>query len=290
MKARKPSLPRQLFIGLLFGLLIMPPSAAQAQWTVHDPPQYVLQVKKRVEEANRWIQSYQNAVTQLTTLGGILKTTEDLVVKQQNAIATMSSIGQTVRGMYQLKNQLEAIVVSRMRAFKSIESRLRNGIFDPEADFRDLEEYLKTSIGRSSQDAMATMERLMRMDNILERMQRDLESAQQRKAWAAQKKKEALKKFDEENKKPEADKCAVCISSLNQELAECEQVIGQAESEITRLRGEIEKRFKKYNDELEERIKFGRQVQTLNDAWTNFNKMKDEIEGQLKRINRSDAE
>jgi len=108
MRTRKSSLSRQLFIGLLQGLLIMPPSVAQAQWTVHDPPQYVLQVKKRLEEANRWVQSYENAVKQLTTLGGILKTTEDLVVKQRNAIATMSSIGQTVRGIYQLKYQLEA--------------------------------------------------------------------------------------------------------------------------------------------------------------------------------------
>lgn len=290
MRTRKPSLSRQLFIGLLLGLLMMPSPVAHAQWTVHDPPQYVLQVKKRIEEANRWLQSYENAAKQLTTLGGILKTAEDLVVKQRNAIATMSSIGQTVRGMYQLKNQLEAIVVSRMRALKSIESRLRNGIFDPEADFRDFEEYLRTSIGRSSQDSVATVERLIRMDNRLKRMQDDLESAQQRKAWAVQRKIAALEKLKEEERKPESDRCASCISSLNQELAECEQVIGQAESVINQLRSEIEGRFKQYNDEMEERIKFGRQVQTLNDAWTNLNKTKDVIEGQLRKINNRDTE
>ncbi len=287
MKSRH--IRRQLLTGLL-ALLIIPPSVAQAQWTVHDPPQYVLQVKKRVEEANRWMQSYQKAVEQLTTLGGILKTTEELVTKQRNAITTMSSIGQTVRGMYQLKDQLEAIVTTRLRALKSIDDRLRNGIFDPEADLRDFDEYLRSSIGRTSQDAIATIERLMKMDNQLERLEYEKNKAKARKAWAKATQAEALKKLDEEKKKPEANRCAECISRLNQELAECEQVIGQAESEITRLTTAIEERHKKYNDELEERMKFGRQVQTLNTAWDNLNQAKDEIGKLLERINKNDTE
>jgi len=282
---RKISLLSQLTLGLLVGVLLMPPSVAKAQWTVHDPPQYVLQVKKRLEEANRWVQTYQNAVQQLTTLGGILKTTEGLMVKQRNAISTMSSIGQTVRGMYQLKDQFEAIVVSRMRAFKSIESRLRNGIFDPEADMRDFDEYLRTSIGRSSQDTIATRDRLMRMDNELKRMQDDLEVAEQRKAWAVRKKQAALKKLEEEDKKPVADKCALCISSLNQELAECEQLIAESERVISDLRCGIENRVKKYNVEMEERIKFGRQVQSMNEAWSQFNNSLDALQRALSNVN-----
>jgi len=282
---RKISLLSQLTLGLLVGVLLMPPSVAKAQWTVHDPPQYVLQVKKRLEEANRWVQTYQNAVQQLTTLGGILKTTEGLMVKQRNAISTMSSIGQTVRGMYQLKDQFEAIVVSRMRAFKSIESRLRNGIFDPEADMRDFDEYLRTSIGRSSQDTIATRDRLMRMDNELKRMQDDLEVAEQRKAWAVRKKQAALKKLEEEDKKPVADKCALCISSLNQELAECEQLIAESERVISDLRCGIENRVKKYNVEMEERIKFGRQVQSMNEAWSQFNNSLDALQRALSKVN-----
>ena len=62
-----------LALGSLVGVLIMPPSVAHAQWTVFDPAQYTLQVTKRLEEANRWIQHYTNLVQQLTTLGGVLK-------------------------------------------------------------------------------------------------------------------------------------------------------------------------------------------------------------------------
>ena len=282
---RKTSLLCQLTLGLLVGVLFMPPPVVHAQWTVYDPAQYTLQVTKKVEEANRWIQHYANLVNQLTTLGGVLKAADDLVAKQKNAITTMSNIGQTIRDSFQLKDQLEAIVVSRMRAFKSIESRLRNGIFDPEADMRDFDEYLRNSIGRSSQDTIATRERLMRMDNELKRMQDDLEVAEQRKAWAVRKKQVALKKLEEEDKKPVADKCALCISSLNQELAECEQLIAESERVISDLRCGIENRVKKYNIELEERVKFGEQVQSMNKAWSQFNNSLDQLQRALSKVN-----
>ena len=80
---RKKSLPHHLVIGLLVGIFIMPTSIVQAQWTVFDPSQYALQVTKKVEEANRWIQHYTNLVQQLTTLGGVLKAADDLVAKQK---------------------------------------------------------------------------------------------------------------------------------------------------------------------------------------------------------------
>ncbi len=279
MKARRSCLPTQFLIGLLLGVLIMPPSTAQAQWTVYDPAQYALQIKKKLEEAQRHIQTFDNLVKQLTTLKGVLDKTEELVANQRNMVTTMSNIGRTVRASYQLKDQLEAIVISRMRALKSIEGRLRNGIFDPESDFRDFEEYLRNSIGRTSQDSVATMERLMRMDNTLEQMQRDLERARARKAWAERRKATALENL----KKEETNKCAECVARINQELAECEQVIGQAESQIARLRDEIAERYKKYNIEMEERVRFGEQVQSMNKAWSRFNDSLDELQRTLRK-------
>src|SRR5215831_7120448 len=130
---KKKSLLHPFALGLLIGILLMPPQA-QAQWTVYDPAQYTLQVTKKLEEANRWIQHYTNLVQQLTTLKGVLDKAEDLVSKQKNAITTMSNIGRTVRASFQLKDQLEAIVTTRLDMIKRIDDRLRNGIFDPEAD------------------------------------------------------------------------------------------------------------------------------------------------------------
>jgi hypothetical protein len=281
---KRKSLLRQFALGLLIGVLLLPPRA-QAQWTVYDPAQYTLQVAKKVEEANRWLQHYTNLVNQLTTLGGVLKAADDLVSKQKNAITTMSNIGRTVRASFQLKDQLEAIVTTRLNMIKRIDDRLRNGIFDPEADLRDLDEYLRNSIGRSSQDLAANRERLIRMDNQLELMQRELKYKTYKKAWAEGKQKEARINLTKQEQVPEDQRCASCIASLTQELASYELLIAQLESEIEDLRCQIENRVREYNIQMEERGMFGEQVESLNDAWSQFNDSLDVLQRALSKVN-----
>lgn len=284
MKRCRPPFMRQVFIGLILGLFIMPAPIAQAQWTVYDPAQYALQWEKRIEEANRWIQTishyariYENAVQQLTTIKGVLTQAERLVFHNSVWLATMSDIGRTVRGVFLLKNQLEALVRTRIRAIKAINDRLHNGIFDPDADLRDFEEYLKDSIGRTSQDTVANLERLARMDNQLERLLYEMQTASARKAGAEAQKKQAQANLDKEMAKPESQRCASCISDLKQEISNCELLITQLDADISRLQAEIVTRTKKYNVVLEERVNFGQQVQSSNDAWNSFNKDKDEL-------------
>lgn len=281
---------RQMIIGIILGAFIVP-FPAYAQWTVHDPAQYALQLKKKIEEANRWIETvnqyarmYEKAVQQVTTLTGILKTTEDLVVKQRNMIATMSNIGQTVRGVFRLKNQLEALVVTRLRTLKAINDRLRNGIFDPQADLRDFEEYLRNSIGRNSQDTIANIERLTRMDNQLERLHYELQMARARRAGAEQQKKEAKTNLEKELSKPLEQRCASCISDLKQEVSNCDLLIAHLDSEIARLLSGIEARTKKYNVVLEEQQNFGQEVKAMDETWTGFNESKDELSKLLNEI------
>src|SRR5215813_9213400 len=282
---KKKSLLYHFALGLLVGVLIMPPSVANAQWTVYDPAQYTLQVTKKVEEANRWIQHYTNLVQQLTTLKGVLDKAEDLVSKQKNAITTMSNIGRTVRASFQLKDQLEAIVTTRLDMIKRIDDRLRNGIFDPEADLRDLDEYLKNSIGRSSQDLIANRERLVKMDNQLELWQRELSLKEQKKSWAEGKQKTTEELLHTEDQKPDAQKCSSCIASLKDELANYEILIGQLEVEILDLRCQIENRVKQYNIQMQERVRFGEQVQSMNEGWSQFNNSLDALQRALSKVN-----
>ena len=284
MRRLRPTCMRQMLIGLILGLFIMPAPVAQAQWTVYDPAQYTLQWEKRIEEANRWIQTinhyariYENAVQQWTTLMGVLTQAEKLVFHNSVWLATMSNIGRSVRGVFLLKNQLEALIRTRIRAIKAINDRLRNGIFDPDADLRDFEEYLKDSIGRTSQDTVANLERLARTDNQLERLLYEMQTASARKAGAETQKKQAQANLDRELAKPESQRCASCISDLKQEISNCELLITQLDAEISRLQAEIVTRTKKYNVVLEERVNFGQQVQSSNEAWTSFNKDKDEL-------------
>jgi chromosome segregation ATPase len=281
---RKKSLLHQLTLGGLISILLMP-SQAQAQWTVFDPSQYALQVSKKVEEANRWLQHYTNLVQQLTTLKGVLEKTDELLSKQKNAITAMSDIGRTVRGAYQLKNQVEAIVTTRLKWLKSIDDRLRNGIFDPDADMRDFDEYLRESIGRTSQDTIANRERLARMDNQLEKWQLELKKARRARAEAEAKKEAAEDLRKKELAKPEPERCAQCIAELNQEMATYDILITQLKAEIADLECAIENRVKQYNIQMQERVRFGEQVQSMNEAWSRFNNSLDELQRALSKVN-----
>jgi DNA repair exonuclease SbcCD ATPase subunit len=291
LSAMRSLLTRQLLIGLILGILVLPAPVARAQWTVYDPAQYALQWEKRIEEANRWVETinhyariYENAVEQLTTLTGVLKQAEKLVFHNSVWLATMSDIGRSVRGVFLLKNQLEALVRTRIRAIEAINQRLKNGIFDPDADLRDFEEYLKNSIGRTSQDTVANLERLARMDNQLERWYHDLQIARARRAGTEAQKKKAQENLEKELAKPSNAMCASCISDLKQEISNCDLLIAELDREISRLTTEIEARAKKYNVVLEERSNFGQQVNSTNEAWSDFNKDKDELTKLLDEI------
>jgi chromosome segregation ATPase len=261
----------------------MPPSTAQAQWTVFDPSQYALQVKKGIEEAQRYVKTFDNAVKQLTTLKGVLAQAEDLVAKNRNAITTMSNIGRTVRASLQLKDQVEAIVTTRLTMLTSIDGRLRRGIFDPEADLRDFEDYLRTSIGRSSEDSLANLERLQRMDNTLERMTYDLKNTEAALAGAEKKKADLTAQLAEIYRQPESERCASCIASLIEQIASCDLLIAQYPTKIEELRGKIEERKKKYQVLMDERIKFAQQVDETNRAWSEFNDALGEIQRALEK-------
>ena len=282
---RRKSPLYHLTIGLLIGVLIAPAQPARAQWTVFDPSQYALQIKKRIEEAERYVKMFDNAVKRLTTLKGVLTQAEELVAKQRNAITTMSNIGRTVRASYELKDQLESLITTRLQMLRSIDNRLRKGIFDPEADMRDLDEYLRTSVGRTSQDTLANRERLSRMDNELASWELELKKANKGLADAQGDRQKAKAQFDEERAKPESERCAPCIASLIEKMSNCDLLIAHYTGKIADLRCQIENRVKQYNIQMQERVRFGEQVQSLNDGWSRFNNSLDELQKALSKVN-----
>jgi DNA repair exonuclease SbcCD ATPase subunit len=283
---RKKSLFSQLTLGLLIGILIMPARPAQAQFgfgVVFDPKAYALQIEKRIEEAQRYVEMFDNAVQQLTTLKGVLEQSEELLAKQRNAITTMSNIGRTVRASFQLKEQLEAIIKTRLNMLRSIDDRLRRGILDPEADLRDLEEYLRTSIGRSSQDTVANLERLMRMDNTLARWELEWQKAKKVLKDAQSDRKAAEAELKRQEDLPEPERYASCIASAIEKISNCDVLIEAYTRAIDDLTCQIENRKKIYNVTMDERIKFGQQVSTTNQAWTDFNDTLDDIQRSLSK-------
>src|ERR1041385_5545928 len=222
---------KHLLLGILVGLILQP-STAQAQFTVFDPAQYSLQIERQIEEANRWLErvrQYSEEINklaeQLSTMKGVLGQAEKLVLHNNNLTRTMAQIGQTVRDVFALKRAVESMVVSRLSMIKSIKTRLMSGIFDPEADLRDFEDYLRNSLGRQEQDKIATMNRIALFDATLARLYHDLQTAQARQAATAQQMKLAKENLDAELAKSQVDQCANCISDLKMEIASCEKII-----------------------------------------------------------------
>ncbi len=272
-----------LLLGVLIGDVLLP-STVHAQFTVFDPAQYALQIERQVEEANRWLErvkQYTEEINklaeQLTTMKGVLGQAEKLVLHNNNLTRTMAQIGQTVRDVFALKRAIESMVVSRLSMIKSIKTRLMSGIFDPEADLRDFENYLRNSIGRQEQDKIATMNRIAMFDATLARLYHDLQTAQARQAGTAQQMKLAKDKLDAELAKAQTDQCANCISDLKVEIASCEKMIVDLDAQITNLSTQIEDRVKRYNLTMEERVRIANRVRATDEAWNSLNIVKDSI-------------
>ncbi len=277
------NLTKHLLLGFLFGLLLSP-STTQAQFTVFDPAQYSLQIERQIEEANRWLERvkhYSDEINklaeQLSTMKGVLGQAEKLVLHNANLTRTMAQIGQTVRDVFALKRAIENMVISRLSMIKSIKTRLMNGIFDPQADLRDFEDYLRNSIGRTEQDKIATMNRIAMFDATLARLYHDLQTAEARQAGAAEQMKQAKDKLDAELAKPDTEQCAHCISDLKLEIASCEKMIADLDTQITNLSTQIEDRVKLYNLTMEERVRIANRVKATDEAWDQLSIVKDDI-------------
>ena len=253
-------LARNMLIGLLLGLILSPslmpsPAPVQAQWLTFDASSYALKIEEMTRHVNEWMTTiqhytdmYEKAVKQVTSLGGILTTVEKQLARNKDLVASIASIGKAVRDIYQLKRQIETMIQCKIRAVKSIESRLRAGILNPQQDLADLEEYLRDSIGRSSQDTIANIERLANADNEFERMRYELQLAYARLAEAEA----ALKQFeamlDEEMKKPENERYNLGV--LQTQIATTKVQIEQLKTLINDLTAKIAAKMKTYGIRL----------------------------------------
>ena len=279
-------LSRSAIIGVLLGMLLVPAAPIQAQFTVWDPTNYALQLAKKIEEANRWLETVRHYATmvdktiqQLTTMQGILRNVDEQLARNVRLVRFISNVGQIIRGSFQLKRQLEGMIRYRIAMLKSIDDRLRNGIFDPEQDLQDLENYLKFTIGRSADQTVARLDKLARNDSQLEswcvrrtQVQKDLAVAH-----------EVLKKAEEqleiERNKPDVDQSNV--AHLNDVILQQQQLIAALEKEHAELQGKITERAARYGLRLQDMENFAFSIMAATDGWLTLQQTKDQIERTL---------
>lgn len=281
---------KHTLIGILLGLLLTPglvtPPPAQAQWLTFDHPNFLLKVQDMAQQLDRWMKTiqhytdmYDKAVKQVTSLGGILTTVDKQLARNKDLVASIAEIGKTVRQIYQLKRQIENMVQCRIRAVKSLDSRLRAGIFDPQQDLQDLEEYLTNSIGRTSQDTVANAERLANADNEFERMRYELQLAYGRLAEAEAALKQFEKMVDAELAKPENERYNLGV--LQSQIGTVKTQIELIKTQINDLTAKLAAKMQSFGIQLTIRSDYGQMVHNTTKAWESTIPVRQDI---LKKI------
>ena len=287
MKTRNLSV--HLVIGLLIGLLLVPAQTAEAQWTVFDPTQYALQVQRKIEEATRWVQTVEHyatmvdkAIQQLSTMQGVLRTAEEQLSRNVRLVRLVSSVGQIIRGSYLLERHLETMIRYRISMLQNIDDRLKAGIFNPEADLNDLENYLKYTIGRSSQDTVAKLDKLARNDSQLESWCLRRAQIQEKLALARDVRDKAQMQLETEKNKADPDQAN--MAHLNDVILRQWSIIVDLEKDHAELQEKIAERAAKYGLRLQDMENFAFSILTVNNGWSSLQQTKEQIEQTLNNL------
>lgn len=279
----KKQVSRYAIVAVLVGLLLVPAAPVQAQFTVWDPTNYALQLAKKIEEANRWLETVRHyatmvdkAVQQLTTMQGILRNVDEQLARNVRLVRFISNVGQIVRGSFQLKRQLEGMIRYRIAMLKSIDDRLRNGILDPERDLQDLENYLKFTVGRSADQTVARLDKLARNDSQLESWCVRRTQVQKDLVVARDVLKQAEEQLELERNKPDVNQSNV--AHLDDVILQQQQLIAALEKEHADLQGKITERAVKYGLRLQDMESFAFSIMAATDGWLTLQQTKDQIE------------
>ncbi len=280
---------KQIVLGLVVGLLLIPAPVAEAQWTVFDPTQFGLQIEKKIEEAARWIETIdhyareiekygnmiENQVKQITSLGGILNTVDEQLARHRRLVGTVARVGQTVRSAFQLKDQLARMVTCQIKAVQRMWQRLENGIFDAEQNRQDLEEYLRYTIGRSSQGAISHIELLANQDVRFQELIYQRELAYVRLSKLREKMLDIQAQLNAELAKPEGEQQGV--AELNAEMAACEATYEALVKHIDDLSRQIADKCAKYGVVLDKNLSFAKHVRKDLEWFENMTRLNDEV-------------
>jgi len=279
-----------LLASILLGLEVRP---ARAQFTVFDPTQYTLQVAKKIEEAARWIetvnqyvqmyekavQQYQKMVESVTNLRGILDKVDEQITRHKQLITTYAQLGKLIRDTFELKRRIENTITSQIQSVVNISRRLRNGIFDMDANKRDLDDFLRHSIGRRADAELKNLERLAKLDSELERMLYDRENILLDLAKLYEEREKIADQIRLIEANPEANRDGI-ESLINQMLA-VNLRISTVEGQLLNLEAKIQEKFVKYGLKIEQMTKFGEEIRKTGEMMTGITRASDEFMQEL---------
>ena len=297
MKTRNLSFSKQLVISLVLTSIFLgfDVKPAKAQWTVFDPSQYALQISKKIDEAARWVetinhyidmyekaaQQYQKMVESVTNLRGILDKVDEQITRHKQLITTYATLGRLIRGTFELKRRIENTITSQIQSVMNISRRLRNGIFDMDANKRDLDDFLRHSIGRRADSELKNLERLAKLDSELERMLYDRELMLLDIAKLYEEREQIANQIRAIEASPEANRDG--IQSLIDQMLAINLRISIVEGGLRNLEAKIQEKFVKYGLKIEQMTKFGEDIRKTNEMMTGITVASNEFIQELEK-------
>lgn len=266
-------------LGLLVGLLLVPAKPVQAQWTVYDPANHATQLERMAREAAEWVETANHyleeirkyetmidkQIEQITRLGNIMRTVDEQLARNRNLIHTVAGFGRTIRQIFQLQQDIRTMVTARILAVQRVWDRMRNGIFDPQQNMRDLEEYMRHSIGKPSQQRVEYHELLLEQDAEFGEAVYNREVAYGRLARAEEAQLALEAALATETAKPPGEQQGV--DSLLRQLAECKQYIAILTEQIAEYTRIINDKMVQFGVRLDAHARFGQAVVRETEAW-----------------------
>lgn len=276
----RKSLFYQLTLGLLIGALIAPAQPAQAQWATFDATAYGQRIKAELTRAREWVAEvqryqtmFQNAVQQLTTLRGVLQIVDKQLARDMETARLTSDIADIIRGSNILQNQVRGMVKYQVAALQQINDRLNNGIFDPDKDLADLEEYLLYSMGRNSKQTIALAIRTAQVDAQLNKWKTERQDVAEKLAKAQEQLQKLGARLDRANRDPDP----LMVDHLNELIQTTKTQIDALQKNLAELDEKIQQRMNLLGVRLSEMENFGYTIESTKMAWVELNKTKDGI-------------
>jgi chromosome segregation ATPase len=279
---------RQVLVGLLVGLFLAPAQSVQAQWAVYDGANHATQLERMAQEATRWMETVNHyleeikkyetmidkQVEQITSLGNILRTVDEQLARNKNLINTVASFGRTIRQIYQLQQDVRTMVTNRILAVQRVWDRMKQGIFDPQQNMRDLEEYMRHSIGKASQQRIEYHELLLTQDAEFGDAVYRREVAYGRLARAEEAQKALEEALAAETAKPPGEQQGV--ESLLQQLSDCKQYIATLTGQISDYTKIINDKMAKFGVRIDAHARFGQAVVRETEAWREMTRLNEQ--------------
>ena len=192
-----------------------------------------------------------------------------------------AAVGRIVKGVFELKKQIENSIRSEIQAIVNISRRYRNGIFDMEANKRDLDDYLKHTIGRRADASLKNLERLARLDVSFERMLYDREMILAELALLYKEQTELQELVTELRGMPYASQDK--IEGYLAQLREIGSRIATLELRLEELKKQIEEKCKLYGLKIEQMEEFGKQIRQTQEMMTTITVGSQEFYNELEK-------